>query len=395
MRTLLRMLLCICLCAISISSVYAAPIATDWFLPELAQLESAGLLDSSIQDADLTQPVSRLELCEMLQSFWTKSGKTAPSLPDISPFTDTQNQSVLFCYALDLLNGYGDGQFHPDDLLTRQQIFCVLASLLQQSGLSTTVDMTILSNYVDGWSADEWAWAPTALVIQYDIVAGSDGYLNPQIILSREQALAMLWRTWLLLPEQEAGEIVSDAAQTPEETELFQTNLCSPEERYSDRYVRIFGSMDTPKYQSAAEAEAHMVTITVPVWNFNTEHIKVQTSRSFQVHEAIADTIMAIFVDIFNGPEQFPIYAVGGYSWRGDGTSEHNWGIAIDINPNENYYVYHGIPSVGSYWKPGEDPYSITEDGDVVKAFAKYGFYWGGNAWQSSQDYMHFSYFGG
>ena len=52
------------------------------------------------------------------------------------------------------------------------------------------------------------------------------------------------------------------------------------------------------------------------------------------------------------------------------------------------------MPTVGSHWLPGEDPYSIPADGDVVRAFAKYGFAWGGNAWQSSQDYMHFSYFG-
>ena len=48
----------------------------------------------------------------------------------------------------------------------------------------------------------------------------------------------------------------------------------------------------------------------------------------------------------------------------------------------------------GSYWKPGEDPYSIPAGGDVVRAFAKYGFAWGGDAWTSKRDYMHFSYFG-
>jgi hypothetical protein len=53
-----------------------------------------------------------------------------------------------------------------------------------------------------------------------------------------------------------------------------------------------------------------------------------------------------------------------------------------------------GTVVCGSFWEPGSCPYSIAEDGDVVSAFAKYGFSWGGNAWRSSHDYMHFSYLG-
>ena len=41
-----------------------------------------------------------------------------------------------------------------------------------------------------------------------------------------------------------------------------------------------------------------------------------------------------------------------------------------------------------------DSPYSIPEGGDVYNAFTKYGFTWGGNAWSSKRDYMHFSYFG-
>ena len=67
---------------------------------------------------------------------------------------------------------------------------------------------------------------------------------------------------------------------------------------------------------------------------------------------------------------------------------------ALDINPDENYQCKNdGTAMVGSYWKPGVDPYSIPSDGIVVKTFNKYGFRWGGT-FNSSKDYMHFSYFG-
>ena len=101
-------------------------------------------------------------------------------------------------------------------------------------------------------------------------------------------------------------------------------------------------------------------------------------------------SIQAIFEEIYNGDEQFPIKDVGCYRWEYG--SEHMPGLAIDINHNENCEIRGGVITTGSYWKPGEDPYSIPADGDVVNAFKKYGFGWGGN-WRSVKDYMHFSYF--
>ena len=66
----------------------------------------------------------------------------------------------------------------------------------------------------------------------------------------------------------------------------------------------------------------------------------------------------------------------------------------MDINPNENYYCDpNGNALVGKYWRPGEDPYSIPLDGEVVAIFSKYGFTQG-IYWRSGyKDYMHFSYF--
>ena len=104
----------------------------------------------------------------------------------------------------------------------------------------------------------------------------------------------------------------------------------------------------------------------------------------------------AIFEEIYNGDEKFPINDVGCYSWR---TGEHSQGTAVDINPNENMEATINAdgsltPTCGTHWTPYTDPFSIPEGGDVYNAFTKYGFAWGGNAWHSKRDYMHFSYFG-
>lgn len=163
----------------------------------------------------------------------------------------------------------------------------------------------------------------------------------------------------------------------------------------SVKYALIFGSKDAERYQTAAEALKHMVTISVDVWHLGANGIKTPSKRNVTIHHAIAETVKTIFKEIYEGPEQFPIKEVGGYAWRNSSTSEHRWGLAIDFNYSENYMIRKdGTIVAGSFWLPGVNPYSIKPDGDVVRAFKKHGFSWGGDAWPMSNDYMHFSFLG-
>lgn len=166
-------------------------------------------------------------------------------------------------------------------------------------------------------------------------------------------------------------------------------------ESYESRCARIFGTGSTyHRYSSQAEAASHQTTITIPIWKISGGK-KVSSSATLTVNSGIASTVKQIFQEIYESKEQFPIKDIGGYNWRGDdSSSEHCLGLAIDINWNENYMCTNsGAALTGSYWRPGEDPYSIAADSDVVAIFNKYGFVWGGT-WNSKKDYMHFSYFG-
>ena len=136
-----------------------------------------------------------------------------------------------------------------------------------------------------------------------------------------------------------------------------------------------------------------MRNITVKCWDLNKSGEKYTRTWTLTVHKNIAPAVQAIFAEIYAGAEQFPIQYLGSYGWSGK--SEHTIGCAIDINYKQNYYCDpNGNAITGDYWKPYEDPYSITPDGDVVRAFEKYGFVWC-IKWNSGyKDYMHFSFFG-
>lgn len=166
----------------------------------------------------------------------------------------------------------------------------------------------------------------------------------------------------------------------------------------AEKSLLLFDDPYALRFDSREEAEERMVTVEVPVWKLKNGE-KYESKLSVAVHQAIADEVAAIFTEIFNDPERFPIYDLGGYQWRGDSaTGEHNTGTAIDINAWENYQVKDDVSMAGGYWTPYEDPYSIPEGGSVVRIFKAHGWSWGGDAWVEFRpgyhDYMHFSYMG-
>lgn len=143
--------------------------------------------------------------------------------------------------------------------------------------------------------------------------------------------------------------------------------------------------------QTEAEMKKYLTTVTITVRDKEGN----LTTRQLTVHTALADDVVAIFQEIADSG--FCAYDVGAYVWRSmaasGNRSHHSYGVAIDINPNENYMIKNGKVVAGSCWSPSSNPYSFGPDSPVVQAFKKRGWVWGGD-WNSSKDYMHFSYTG-
>lgn len=163
-------------------------------------------------------------------------------------------------------------------------------------------------------------------------------------------------------------------------------------ETWANQNERIFGDSAKTYFESNEEALLHMTSITVNSWKLTSSGNKITFPITLTVNKNVAEDIKNIFEDIYNGEEKFPIKSYGAYAYR-TGRSEHSSGTAIDINSNENYFVeWNGTIKVGALWEPGTNPYSIPADGDVVRAFNRYGWKWSPDMrWDSGADYMHFS----
>ncbi|MFW5866705.1 MAG: CapA family protein, partial [Armatimonadota bacterium] len=89
-----------------------------------------------------------------------------------------------------------------------------------------------------------------------------------------------------------------------------------------------------------------MATVRFLAWDIEGER-KVARERSVVVNQKLADEVLAIFREIYEAEERFPIYEVIGYDHRtvagsGSGLSNHALGRAIDINRAENPMIEGG-----------------------------------------------------
>lgn len=267
----------------------------------------------------------------------------------------------------------------------------VLYSVFYEKQMELKNESDSYANYIADYTSLAAAYrAPIEQVFSKGILTGyaDNSFCGINALTRAEGATALVRLAWS----------AQRKAQTFATEKLVET--VSPTSSFAFRYrnmsnaerrQELFGNPNKTHFTSAADAGSRITTITVKTWDINSAGAKYTRDWALQVHVLVADEVKAIFEEIYNSPERFPIHSLGGA--RYSDTMRHSWGCAIDINPVENYYIHYGTgQTVGSFcWKNGSSPYCITPDSSVVKAFAKYGWGWGGQGWTSAADYMHFS----
>ena len=363
------------------------------------------------------------------------------------PAADWAFEHVTLLEDMGIVNGYPDGTYRPDRTLSRGEFIKMLVCAVAPDALGPADDLHFAANYLDAAVAvgittytavPRTSEALDAAITRYEMAQmiasatlgcmGEDAVATEGIqdqipdfaaIPADYQAAVLQAYGKGIFTGYEDGSFQGTRALTRREAAAVVVRLICPDMRVAvdlptdgsnfeipEGYVpvalrstaefneAVFGDANTTWHPSYEDASARYVDVTVNVWRLASDGSKYTDTETITVNQGVAAEVVAIFDMIFNGAEQFPIRTI--HTTRinlSDTRSEHMWGVAIDINANENYYCYKdGTAITGSHWLPGEDPYSILPDGDVVRAFAAFGWGWGGEGWWSTtNDYMHFS----
>lgn len=236
--------------------------------------------------------------------------------------------------------------------------------------------------------------------------------------LAEEQAQAALEAKHMSMDEfrqLSAGEIISgERIKTDELSRYFVINEIAEGDAV---YNRINGKSYRANNNIGLSDLRYLQMI-----HYNFDH-EIQTGEMI-VNAAVAEDVANIFRELFMIEyEVNSMYLIDNF-WTGDGDSSdtasiqvnntsafcyrmvtggvtlsnHAYGRAIDINPQQNPYISIDSNGNASWHHDNATPYVDRSCGDphvivngdaCYEIFAKYGFSWGGN-WASPIDYQHF-----
>ena len=155
---------------------------TDWSAPAMTHAVQNGLLNGSDGKILPKGLLTRAQMATMVNRAFASSAKASlTSFTDMLPGVwhyDEMAKSVQ----MGAFQG-ADGKLSPNDPITREQAFAVLARAFGLAdGKASSLD-----KFSDGAQVSSWARGAVAALVEQGYVTGADGALNPQSYITRAE----------------------------------------------------------------------------------------------------------------------------------------------------------------------------------------------------------------
>lgn len=155
---------------------------TDWSAPAMTHAVQNGLLNGSDGKILPKGLLTRAQMATMVNRAFASSAKASlTSFTDMVPGVwhyDEMAKSVR----MGAFQG-ADGKLSPNDPITREQAFAVLARAFGLAdGKASSLD-----KFSDGTQVSSWARGAVAALVEQGYVTGADGALNPQSYITRAE----------------------------------------------------------------------------------------------------------------------------------------------------------------------------------------------------------------
>lgn len=168
----------------------------DWFYADVRYVYEAGLMNGTAEG--LFSPDLFTSRAMIVTVLWRLSG--SPVVNYYMPFADVDQaawyaEAVRWAASCGIVAGYDNGNFGPNDPITREQLAAILyrCATYRQEDTSIGADTNILS-FTDAASVSEYAVPALQWACGAGILQGADGALLPTHPATRAQTAAILHR---------------------------------------------------------------------------------------------------------------------------------------------------------------------------------------------------------
>lgn len=194
-------IICLLLAGLMLLSLIAGVAAytgvAGWAEADISAMDSQGLIPDSLKDADLSKPISRLDMSRIAVLSFEKLTGESVHLPVRHPFSDTEDSDAEKAYSAGIISGDGNGTFRPEDNLTRLEFFVIVARFLEALGVPVNEeDYASLEQFSDTDTLPGWGEAYASLTVGMGIVNGTGSALNWAGTTSCQEAIVLFYRTY-------------------------------------------------------------------------------------------------------------------------------------------------------------------------------------------------------
>ncbi len=139
-------------------------------------------------------PMTRGMVAQILYNFEANAqGGGDADYSDVDS-SDYYNNAVDWCSANGIITGYPDGTFRGDDEVTREDFAVMLYRYAKMKGLGFNGTYAFHLDFPDAGNVSDYAQEAISWMVMNGVIIGSDGYLLPGSLATREQIAMMMMR---------------------------------------------------------------------------------------------------------------------------------------------------------------------------------------------------------